>query len=233
MTTEPAAKGMLFKAEMVTALLNTEVDVWPAKAADPSKPMKWQTRREIKLGAKDTSSAVVSGVGGNGFIVEYWPKCAREFSNFGRVSDLQCPHPIGTLIYAKETFHVAKGAQRWKDGTILYRADHGTDIGGPYVDCARWKPSIFMPRAAARIWLRVMNVRVERVQDIGKDGRRASDVLAEGISTEQIAHWQKYLHADDAPAHTYGALWESINGKGSWARNPWVWVYHLARITKP
>lgn len=93
-----------------------------------------------------------------------------------------------------------------------------------------WRPSIFMPRWASRITLEVVSVRAERVQEIGRDGRKAHDVLAEGITPKQIEHWAKWLHPDDAPAHTFGELWNSINGKKpglSWAANPWVWVYEF------
>ena len=93
-----------------------------------------------------------------------------------------------------------------------------------------WKPSIFMPRAASRITLEIVSVRVERVHNIGRDGRIAKDVLAEGITPEHIKHWAKWMHPDDAPAHAFGILWESINGKGSWAKNPWVWVIEFRRI---
>lgn len=99
----------------------------------------------------------------------------------------------------------------------------------------KWRPSIFMPRWASRITLQIEGVRVERLHDIGKDGRKGKDVMAEGITEEQIGAWRQWLHPDDAPAHTYGVLWDSINGKGSWVANPWVWVvtFNLCRTEQP
>lgn len=77
-------------------------------------------------------------------------------------------------------------------------------------------PSIHMPRWASRILLEIVDVRVERLQDISD-----ADVVAEGIAT--------------APAGEYGiaayrSLWNDINGPGSWAANPWVWCVSFLRI---
>ena len=71
-----------------------------------------------------------------------------------------------------------------------------------------WRPSIFMPRWASRITLEITKIRVERLQDISD-----ADSHAEGCATPATA----------ARSH-FRNLWESINGPGSWAANPWVWV---------
>jgi len=89
------------------------------------------------------------------------------------------------------------------DPVIHYAADGGD----PFVE--RWRPSIHMPRWASRITLEVGAVRVERLQDISE-----ADAVAEGVYTDPAA-----------PAYdAYRMLWEQINGAGSWATNPWVWV---------
>jgi hypothetical protein len=98
-----------------------------------------------------------------------------------------------------------------------------------------------MPREAARIFLRVTDVRVERVQDISEE-----DAKAEGI----VSYWAE-PHRDDAPfigaAKELGAdlcltrreafqqLWNHINAKRGygWDTNPWVWVYTFERTEKP
>lgn len=83
------------------------------------------------------------------------------------------------------------------------------------------RPSIHMPRWASRITLEVTEVRVERLQDISED-----DLAAEGI--------QELIDAgvdhDGTPRDTYRALWESINGEGSWDANPWVWAVSFKRV---
>lgn len=86
----------------------------------------------------------------------------------------------------------------------------------------RWRPSIHMPRGASRLDLKIINVRVERLNDCS-----VSDALAEGVFT-----WWREIEqsASDhpAPPAIYRDLWESINGAGSWAANPWVWVVEFA-----
>ncbi len=83
-----------------------------------------------------------------------------------------------------------------------------------------WRPSIFMPRWASRITLEVTEVRVERLQDISE-----ADAIAEGVlPTGNASKWI------DDPRLAYRALWESINGAGSWDMNPWVWVVGFKRV---
>jgi hypothetical protein len=90
------------------------------------------------------------------------------------------------------------------------------------------RPSIFMPRWASRITLENTSVRVERLQDISE-----ADAIAEGV--EKLSHgfldYSRKLDAQlgDARA-SYFTLWESINGEGSWALNPWVWVIEFKRV---
>lgn len=133
----------------------------------------------------------------------------------------------GDRLWVKETFVECKKCQCF-DYAFGLNARHICK----YCGCALGKltPSIFMRRNLSRFTLEIVSVRVERLHEIGWDGRHAKDVLAEGITDSQIQHWRKWLHPDDAPAHTYGVLWESINGKGSWAKNPMVWVIGFKRI---
>ncbi|MHB1023314.1 MAG: ASCH domain-containing protein [Acidobacteriaceae bacterium] len=77
----------------------------------------------------------------------------------------------------------------------------------------RWCPSIHMPRWASRIMLEITVVRVERLGDIGQ-----GDACAEGCPS------------GFEPIGWYRELWEQINGPGSWALNPWVWVIEFRRL---
>ncbi len=83
-----------------------------------------------------------------------------------------------------------------------------------------WRSSIHMPRWASRITLEVTGVRVERLQDIS-----AEDCIAEGIVSTLRGHDAACDLRDQ-----YRALWEQINGSGSWALNPFVWVTEFGRI---
>jgi uncharacterized protein YhfF len=94
---------------------------------------------------------------------------------------------------------------------VFYRA---TDPGWDDNDTGfRWKPSIHMPRWASRITLEVVSVRVERLNDISEE-----DAIAEGV-TPTMPNLDRLDHVDG-----FAHLWESINGKGSWQENPYVWV---------
>jgi hypothetical protein len=132
---------------------------------------------------------------------------------------------VGDKLWVKETW--AKNPYVGSD--FIYRATEKEPER--YISSQnKWRSSLHMPKTVSRLSLEITNIRVERLHDIGKDGRKAKDVLAEGITDQQIEQRRKYLHPDDAPAHTYGVLWDSINGKGSWAKNPWVWVIEFKKL---
>lgn len=97
--------------------------------------------------------------------------------------------------------------QKPSNACVLYAADAADDGG-------RWRPSIHMPRWASRISLEITGIWVERLQDIGD-----VDAHAEGCATPATAARSQFRN-----------LWESINGPGSWAANPWVWVIEFRRI---
>lgn len=78
---------------------------------------------------------------------------------------------------------------------------------------AKWKPSIQLPRWASRITLEIADVHAERLNDISE-----ADAIAEGVSLSGSSR-----HGYEA-RFAYQLLWEDINGFGSWANNPWVWV---------
>ncbi|MGV8691413.1 hypothetical protein ACV35Z_35855, partial [Pseudomonas aeruginosa] len=80
------------------------------------------------------------------------------------------------------------------------------------------------------ILLEITAVRVERLQDISEE-----QALAEGVRGEPCDHTRQAC-ADigcwgDTAKGAFGFLWESLNGEGSWAENPWVWVVEFKRVT--
>lgn len=98
-----------------------------------------------------------------------------------------------------------------------------------------WKPSIFMPKKASRIKLKVKSVDIERLNTISHE-----DAIAEGVLSRVMpgkSAWYKedieyYHYLKDkwgpSPIHSFQTLWQSINGKSpgkTWDDNPWVWVY--------
>lgn len=97
----------------------------------------------------------------------------------------------------------------------------------------KWRPSIHMPRWASRLTLEIVSVRVERLRDISE-----ADVIAEGITHDPKGGDGYYRQWSgkpgmwwESPLHAYRDLWESINGPGSWAANPFVWVVEFKAAT--
>lgn len=101
-----------------------------------------------------------------------------------------------------------------------YRGHHGAPAGP-------WVPSIHMPRWASRILLEITAVRVERLNDISQ-----ADAIAEGAppSHPSIDRISQEFGQPDFPRSWYAQLWEQINGPGSWAANPFVWVVGFRRV---
>ncbi len=101
-----------------------------------------------------------------------------------------------------------------------------------------WRPSIHMPRWASRITLEITEVRVDRLQAISNDdaGAEGVDRTAAWLRDEPVSNltdWRlvgKPRGAPGVPVERFARLWESINGAGSWAANPWVWVVEFRRL---
>lgn len=138
----------------------------------------------------------------------------------------KAPFQPGDILWVRETWdHWGTG-----DGLVpkyIYRATDLKSCGH------KWKPSIFMPKDAARIFLKVINVRVERLNDI-----REEDAINEGVivETDGLECWD-YLKNDwggfgFSPIDSFCTLWESISGVGSWTFNPYVWVCDFKQIEK-
>lgn len=131
--------------------------------------------------------------------------------------DWHAKYEAGDLLWVRETF----GSSLLGDYTFLqYKATVDTDDPCAYpidfaqyekIESKSWRPSIFMPRWASRITLRVTSVRAQRLQDINED-----DAAAEGIKR----HSGPYIL-------DFAKLWDDINAKRghSWNSNPWVWAY--------
>lgn len=104
-------------------------------------------------------------------------------------------------------------------GQFIYRADRGGDFQGAAQGLFKWKSPRYMPRAASRITLEILDLRVERLHSITE-----SDAVAEGM--------EKWTRKGQGSACTrFAILWEKIYGRRTWRKNPWVWVIKFKRIT--
>lgn len=179
-------KPILFSTEMVKAI----------KAGN-----KTQTRRVMK--PQPEKKLLQSNVDLSWFIPEI------DYGIGYKVGKtIKCPYQVGQTLWVRETF-------TYLQGIIIYKADFtkkDLDIIGMPI----WKPSIFMPRKAARLFSKVNNIRVERVQDITQ-----KDIYKEGIPETSYYFRNSFIR-----------LWDSINEKRGygWDRNPCVWVYDFEVI---
>ena len=102
-----------------------------------------------------------------------------------------------------------------------------------------WRPSIHMPREAARIFLRATDVRVERLQEITAEGAldEGTDVKFPEPKPSYISLAYTEMRLKPAARQSFSELWDStIKPKDrtayGWAANPWVWVIEFERISK-
>ena len=129
---------------------------------------------------------------------------------------LKSPYESGEILYVRETWA--------KDyfGNYVYMADYvGTTISPEW----KWKPSIHMRKEAARIWLRVTDVRVERLNDITKEqaGREGVTWETDNSGLMRISQFIKLWNS---------TLKKSDYDKYCWNANPWVWVVEFEKIEK-
>ena len=195
-------KSILFNTEMAQATLDGR---------------KTQTRRVIKP-AKTSRDAKYFDPDLNGWPID---------QGTGRV--LPCPYgKVGDLLWVRETWRIYL---RKNKPFIQYRADgQELAISHDRYDHLQfnkrritWRPSIFMPRWASRLTLRVADVRVERIQDITEQ-----DAMAEGISPRDVA-----ARGHVGPLPLFKHLWDTINAKRgySWQSDPWVWAVKFELVT--
>jgi len=131
-------------------------------------------------------------------------------------------HKIGDILWVKETWTEWCGI--WTK--YLYRADK--DVLPKVQDetinkfGAKWKPSAHMPKEAARIFLRVTDVRAERLQDI---------TISDCVKSGAIDALYKEPWNEAQIINLYAAFWNEFNAKRgySWESNPWVWVDDFER----
>ncbi|MGY4876468.1 hypothetical protein ACLUEY_01125 [Vreelandella aquamarina] len=215
--------GKLFSSTMVQAFLEGR---------------KNQTRRVV-----DAHNSLVDG---NGISKKRWEAAAFDLANAtidSGPSPAGNPGPYLKATCSEGTTHriysrVQPGDRIWVKEThflngmvshdapypnVIYRADPLPCWEGEEQDIL-WRPSMFMPRWAARLVFDVVSVRLERLQDISEQ-----DAIAEGCDNSQSdaaieAGWY------EKPRRAFQRAWDQINGPDSWQANPPVWIYDLQPV---
>lgn len=221
-----AIKPMLFNAEMVRAILEGRKTV---------------TRRAVKFPR-----------GWNPKFTGYIPDGAVLYGS-NNIPAAKSPVQVGDVLWVRETWRIQSAHRFEADAKIEYksggpmekvkfkcRLDYDRFIWNQPVGEGKWKPSIHMPKEVARIFLRVTDVRVERLQDITAEG-----VLDEGTNVEFPEPKPSYIslaytemRLKPAARQSFASLWDSTIKPADrptygWEANPWVWIIEFERCEKP
>lgn len=197
-----AIKPILFNTEMVRAILDGRKDA---------------TRRIVKGFIPDDAVWGYTAFTPKGYI-----SCRGTFADGYGEKFFKLPCEPGNILYVRETWKKAP------NGYYYYEDWQRNDIA----DVTKWKPSIHMPKEAARIWLKVTNVRVERLQEIAEAGIRK-----EGVDVDPKECAGKFDFTSEL-FFLFQRLWDSTIKKSDldrygWNVNPWVWVIEFERCEKP
>ena len=196
---------ILFNTEMVRAILDDR---------------KTCTRRVIKDAVKENQEINKNGKGE----FELYDITSRCGITKGKIYNP--PYQPGDILYVRETWH--KYTKRVGNGESCHLAEfygYKASIANSEDANEPWKPSIHMPKEAARIWLKVTDVRVERLQEMDK-----TDALKEGIDPRLCINLSHALTK-------FKKIWDSTIKKSDldiygWKANPWVWVIEFERCEK-
>lgn len=206
-------RPILFNSDMVRAILEGRKTV---------------TRRVIK----DTDESMYAGMCGLG---------PGLFDRNTGIRVKESYYRLGDILYVRETWGIANLDYDDKKVFIIYRTgneqENGICVTLPnekfekiYESMAGnspdWHPSIHMPKEAARIWLKVTDVRAERLHNLTN-----RDAKKEGVTVETdnsgIAHRAAFMRLWDS------TIKKSDIGTYGWNANPWVWVIEFERCEKP
>lgn len=204
-------KPILFNTEMVRAILEGRKTV---------------TRRAFEFKMRGGRNPNFSGYSLGEYCTGRIESGAVLYSRRGDGGWEQVTDPVkprylpGDILWVRETWH------NWPDdcgNNYFYMADDNGEGFSP-----KWHPSIHMPKEAARLFLRVTGVRVERLQDITE----------EQCEKEGMTEIQKSVLNEDEYWYWFKNPWNTTIKPGDidtygWDANPWVWVIEFERCEKP
>lgn len=212
-----AIKPILFNTEMVRAILDGK---------------KTCTRRIVKGAIPDDAMWGYTMFTPKGCI-----SCRGVYADEYGEKFFRLPYQQGDILYVRETWYYESHMEDRTEGEpnlpsgrysnrYVYKADCPTYPVNIGVGEHGWRPSIHMPKEAARIWLKVTDVRAERLQEIS-----GAELIKEGIDLYQSNYIKEAFDE-------FKMLWNSTIKKSdidrySWQANPWVWVIEFERCEKP
>lgn len=239
-------RPILFSTPMVQGLLNTKPGTWPPEPIDPRKPCKGMTRRVVKQYGRtpeqcgrDKFYKHVNELNGKQGLHAGFYKDSDVFMYEGKqlidAIYFKSRYQPGDVIYVQETWKCTSFSDKTHALAIHFKNGGQTeawfDSKERYEKFKKfyfkngWQSPYFMPKEAARLFLVVKEVRVERLQDISEEDAKAEGVIPHPIPSRGFVNGHR---------NSFERLWDSINGeKYPWQSSPWVWVYSLERTDKP
>lgn len=230
-----AIKPILFNTEMVRAILDWRKDA---------------TRRIVKGFIPDDAVWGYTAFTPKGCI-----SCRGTFADGYGEKFFKLPCEPRDILYVRETWQCWRAHRYEATADIRFRAggddvrlqfangntdsinrlDYDSFVHKWFSHNGEWKPSLFMPKEAARIFLKVTDVRVERLHEITEDGAKAEGA----IDNRGFIHSpeNEYDRIHTAREH-FIKIWNSTIKKSDldsygWDANPWVWVIEFERCEKP
>lgn len=199
-------RPILFNTEMVQAILD-------GRKTCTRRVVKGYIPKDAEFGY--TAFTPKGAISCRGIFETNYPGYGEKF--------FKLPYHRGDILYVRETWCSAYDGEKF-----FYLADKLTNREERLLlnyDDVKWHPSIHMPKGAARIWLKVTDVRIERLQDITE-----TQAQAEGCNSGLLT----------GPCTARGQfenLWNSTikkpdADKYGWSANPWVWVIEFGRCGK-
>ena len=215
-----AIKLILFNTEMVRAILDGR---------------KTCTRRVIK--PQPQSRLCYTYAGSHKGCIGKWTYPNRRAHEFWgeeyklpeNIKDEELSKQWNPPYHTDDVLYVRKTWYKWMDEKYIYYEDWQKD---DVADVIKWHPSIHMPKEAARIWLKVTDVRVERLQEITEVG-----IQKEGVEVDLKECAGKFDFISELFL-LFQRLWNSTIKKSDidrygWNANPYVWVIEFERCEKP
>ena len=195
-------KPILFNTEMVRAILNGE---------------KTQTRRIMKPQPIFYT--------GRKYIFKD-SECPKKWEQCDNIIDTY-RYQKGDILYVRETW-----GEGWEEGTYIYKADDKL-ADNPLFEYSTkliYKPSIHMPKEAARIFLKVTNVRIANLQDITDEEAKKEGA---NFKNGKNVGWKEKM--ERTAIQRFAEIWDKTIKKNEldmygWRANPWVWVIEFERV---
>lgn len=195
-------RPILFNTEMVQAILD-------GRKTSTRRIIKPQPKKSIERDSKNRKP------------LAFWKDCSEW---------VKPPYQVGDTLWVRETWQYIDFAG--ENNGYVYKASQNGKDWEQNSEGWKWRPSIFMPHEAARIFLKVTDVKAERLQDITED-----ETLKEGIMRYSIADNAPKAYGDNLyidPKLAFKALWNSTIkkkdlNKYGWDANPWVWAIEFER----